>query len=359
MKIADIPRLRLRCQHLTSAPLENPVEVVQRLTAVQAQDYYGALWALGLRLHNAAEADLDATFNLGAILRTHVLRPTWHFVTPEDIRWLLQLTAPRVHMRCGTGYRQLDLDEKTRQRCHEVLIQALHGGRHLTRHELGQALDKAGIKNAETGRRLTYIVMSAELDGVLCSGPRRGKQFTYALLDEWVPPAHPRTPDEALAELTRRYFVSHGPATVHDFANWSGLTVADGRTGLDIVQNDLDCAEIDGQTYWFSPDPPPEVEHPPRAFMLSVFDEYGIGYKDRAAIANDEVSAQLGNLGNALTYVLVLDGQLIGSSRRTLQKDVVTIQLNSFRPLNAAEHQAVAEAAQRFGAFLQKSVLIK
>ena len=330
--------------------------MVRWLTAVQSQDYYGAQWALGLRLQNAVAADLDSAFNTGAILRTHILRPTWHFVAPEDIRWLLQLTAPRVHIRCGTGYRQLELDEKTRRRCQDVLTKALAGGKHLTRSELGKALHEAGIKNAESGRRLTYIVMSAELDGILCSGPRRGKQFTYALLEEWVPPAPERTHEEALAELTRRFFFSHGPATVYDFAKWSGLTVGDGRIGLTLVQKELEHAEIDDQTYWFSPDIPPESNNPPRAYLLSVFDEYNIGYKDRSAIATDAVSTQLGNMGNALTYILVLDGQLIGSSRRTLQKETVTIELNSFVPLDPAARQAIVAAAQQFGTFLEMRV---
>lgn len=356
MKPADIPHLRLRCQHLSSAPLEKPVEVVRWLTAVQAQDYSGAKWALGLRLQNPVEADLDAAFNSGALLRTHVLRPTWHFVTPQDIRWLLKLTAPRVHAINAYGYRQTELDKVTLQRSEEVLIQALAGGKHLTRAELGQALKQAGFKNTESGLRLTAIVMSAELNGTLCSGPRRGKQFTYALLEEWVPPAPERTDEEALAELTRRFFLSHGPATVYDFANWSGLTVADGRTGLAIVQNELERAEIDYDTYWFSPNiPTASVDHP-RAHILSVYDEYGIGYKDRSAIASEAVSARLVGLGNALSYLIVLDGQIIGTSRRTLQKQTVTIELNSFVPLTPDAQQAVVAAAQRFGAFLEMRV---
>ncbi|MCB8946684.1 MAG: AlkZ family DNA glycosylase [Ardenticatenaceae bacterium] len=358
MKLSNIAQLRLRCQHLASAPLNEPVDVVRWLTAVQAQDYYGAKWALGLRLPNAVEADLDAAYNAGAILRTHVLRPTWHFVAPEDIRWLLQLTGPRVHAKNGTAYRQTELDEKTRHRCYEVLAKALQNGRYLTRHELGEALQKAGIKNAESGRRLTYIVMSAELDGILCNGPRRGNQFTYALLEEWVSPAPERTHDEALAELTRRFFLSHGPATEYDFANWSGLTLADGRTGLDIVQKELEQAEIDGQTYWFSPEIPTEVKRPSRAYILSVFDEYFIGYKDRRAIMNAEADALLGNLGNALTYILVLDGQVIGTCRRTLQKDTATIEVDSLRPLTSDDQEVITAAAQRYGRFFGREAVI-
>lgn len=355
MKLSEIPQLRLRCQHLTSAPLADPVAVVRWLTAVQAQDYNGALWALSLRLKNSAAAELDALFNAGAILRTHVLRPTWHFVAPEDIRWLLQLTGPRVLGINASMYRQLGLDEATLQRSLEVISQALQGGQHLTRAELGEALQETNIAGT-SGQRLTYVVMHAEQHGVICSGPRRGKQFTYALLDEWVPPAPERTRDEALAELTRRYFLSHGPATVYDFANWSGLMLSDGRIGLSLVQNELDHTEIDGQTYWFAPDPPQAIAHPPRAFILSVFDEYTIGYKDRRAIASELVSERLGNLGNALTYLLVLDGQVVGSCRRTLQKASATVEANSFLPLTPDDQQAIAAAARRFGTFLQLPV---
>lgn len=358
MTSLNTPSLRLRGQHLSSAPLPDPAAVVRWLTAVQAQDYYGALWALGLRLPQTVQADLDAAFNAGAMLRTHVLRPTWHFIAPEDIRWLLQLTGPRVHLRCGAGYRQLDLDEATRQRGYEPLIQALAGGNHLTRAELGHALTQAGFKNMESGRRLTYIIMSAEQDGILCSGPRRGKQFTYALLEEWAPPAPEKTHEEALAELTKRYFLSHGPATEYDFANWSGLTVTDGRSGINLVQKELAHTTIDDQTYWFSPDVPPETAQPPRAYILSVFDEYFIGYKDRSAIASEHVSAELGNLGNGLTYLLVLDGQAIGSCRRTLHSETVAIEINSFIPLNDGQRQAIEQAADRFAAFLELDVAL-
>ncbi len=357
MKLSDIPQLRLRYQHLSSAPFTDPVEAVRWLTAVQAQDYYGAQWALALRLQNTVDAELDALFNAGTILRTHVLRPTWHFVLPEDIRWLLQLTGPRVLGVNASMYRQLGLDETTLRRSLDMVAQALQGGQHLTRAELGEALQEASITGT-SGQRLTYVVMHAEQHGVICSGPRRGKQFTYALLDEWVPPAPERSRDEALAELARRYFFSHGPATVYDFANWSGLTLADGRTALTLTQSDLDRAEIDGQTYWFAPNPPPEIDQPPRAFILSVFDEYTIGYKDRRAIATAEVSARLGNLGNALTYLLVLDGQVIGSCRRTLQKETVTIEVDSFQPLTPDGQQAVMAAVQRFSLFLEREAVI-
>ena len=222
----DIAQQRLIKQRLAADHFEKPAEVVDWLVAVQAQDYAGAKWALGLRLHDAHDADLDRAFNAGSILRTHVMRPTWHFVTPIDIRWLLTLTAPRVHAANAHRYRELELDDATLKRSRKVLTKTLQGGQHLTREELGEALENAGIAEAK-GQRLAYMVMAAELDGLICSGPRRGKQFTYALLEERVQPGATLTHDEALATFTRRYFTGHGPATVQDFAKWSGLTIAD------------------------------------------------------------------------------------------------------------------------------------
>jgi hypothetical protein len=187
----DIAHQRLINQHIAAAPFEKPSDVVNWLVAVQAQDYFGAKWALGLRLQDAHDAEIDRAFNAGSILRTHVMRPTWHFVMPTDIRWLLALTAPRVHAVNAHRYRELELDDATLKRSRKVLTKALQGEKQLTRDELRDALQAAKI--AADGQRLAYIVMAAELDGLICSGARRGKQFTYALLDERVPPARPET----------------------------------------------------------------------------------------------------------------------------------------------------------------------
>jgi len=250
MASLDIAQQRLYHQRLIADPFEKPVDVVDWLVAVQAQDYFGAKWALGLRLRDAHDADLDRAFNAGEILRTHMLRPTWHFVTPIDIRWLLALTAPRVNAANAAMYRKLELDNATLKRGYKAMTKALQSGQHLTREELSEALGKAGI--AATGQRLAYIVMHAELDGLICSGPRRGKQFTYALLEERVPPVAPLKRAEALATLTQRYFASHGPAMAQDFAKWSGLTTADAKLGLDMVGTQLQRETLNGAEYWFS-----------------------------------------------------------------------------------------------------------
>jgi DNA glycosylase AlkZ-like len=357
MPLSDIARHRLHNQHITSAPFAKPGDVVSWLVAVQAQDYAGAKWALGLRLQQGArDADIDRVFNAGAILRTHVLRPTWHFVTPADIRWLLALTAPRVHAVNAHRYRQLELDDAALKRSRKVLMKALQGGKLLTRDELRDALQAAKI--ATDGQRLAYMLMHAELGGIICSGPRRGKQFTYALLEERVPPAPTPQRAEALAEFARRYFTSHGPATVQDFAKWSGLTSADAKRGLEAVKDQLQHEVLNSNEYWSSPTLSPVKAVSPTAYLLSVYDEYITGYKDRSMIGKPEVAAKLFTMGNALTAVVVVDGQIVGTWRRTLNKETVVVEISSFTQLTKAEQRSVVAAAQRYSEFLEKPVAL-
>ena len=245
---------RLRNQKLVRSDLRDPVEIIAWLGAVQSQDYPGAKWALKLRVHGSpgfSDADLDRAFDEGAILRTHVLRPTWHFVAPADIRWMQALTGPRVQARSDPYCRKLGLDKAVLARSRRVLERSLGGGKHLTRAALGAALTRAGITVDNLG--LSFLMMAAELDQVICSGPRQGKQFTYALLDERAPRARVLEADEALAELTKRYYASHGPATVRDFVWWSGLTVKQAKAGLEMVGRAAASETVDGVTYWSVP----------------------------------------------------------------------------------------------------------
>ena len=352
----DIARQRLRNQRITEGKLRTPSEVVGWLGAVQAQDYAGAKWALGMRLQNATDDAVDQAFAEGAILRTHLLRPTWHFVTPADIRWMLALTAPRVHAANATMYRKLELDNALFKRSNAALVKALHGGQQLTRDELREALERAGVATAGE-LRMGYLLMPAELDGLVCSGARRGKQFTYALLEERVSPAKPLAHAAALTELARRYFISRGPATVQDFAKWSGLTLADARHGLEAVQTQLQHEMVDGQTYWFSTSMPAK-ESSPTAYLLSIYDEYISGYKDRSAIGSPRHAARLSAMGNALTYIVILDSQIVGTWKRTFKKEAVVIEINLFIRLTKTQNRAIAVAAERYGAFLNLPVVM-
>ncbi len=346
---------RLYNQHLEGQKFQTPGEVVAWLGAVQAQEYALAKWALGLRMEQATDDGVEQAFNDGAILRTHVMRPTWHFVTPADIHWILELTAPRVHQFNAYMYRKLELDDALLRRSSVVIASALEGGKHLTRAELGAALAQAGIDTAD-GMRLGYIVHYAELERIVCSGSRRGKQHTYALLDERAPRARRLSRDEALAEITLRFFTSHGPATVKDFSWWSGLTVADVKAGLAMLGSRLLHEEIDGQTYWFSASLSP-IEAPPlRGHLLPVYDEYTIAYKNHSAVL-DPMYAELVKDG-FFTSAFALRGEIIGMWRRTFSRKSVVIESAPFRPFTAAEREAFAEATQRFGAFLGMPVVV-
>src|SRR6266545_1542507 len=246
----DITSYRLHNQRLSQTNLTNPAEVVNWLGAVQSQDFTGAKWAIGLRTSGLTEADVDRAFAEGSILRTHVMRPTWHFVTPADIRWMLALTAPRVRALLAYNDRQLEIDKVTLKKSDDVLAKTLGGGKQLTRLELGTALQKSKINTDDL--RLTHLVMHAELSGVICSGARQGKQFTYALLEERVPPAKVLEHDEAVVELARRYFTSHGPAILKDFIWWSGLSSIDAKRGLEAIKPELEHEVINDETYWFA-----------------------------------------------------------------------------------------------------------
>ena len=344
----DITRTRLRNQRLSGGRFERPEDVVRWLGAVQAQDYAGAKWALGLRMQRVRDADIEAAFRDGRILRTHVMRPTWHFVAPEDIRWMLTLTAPRVRAATAVYNRRLELDATVFRRSQRAIVRALRGGRQLTRQELNVVLQRAGIH--AQGVRLAFIVMQAELDAVICSGARRGKQFTYALVDEWVPMSRPRSRDDALAELARRYFTSHGPAQVHDFAWWSGLTVTDARAGLATVEKELARETIDGRTYWFSSSVR-TLNASRNAYLLPLFDEYLIAYKDRrAALDTSRWTRTVSR--DPFSAPIVVDGQVVGGWKRIQKGDSVGIALTLFAPLDNRDVAAITSAARAYTRFL-------
>jgi hypothetical protein len=325
--------------------------MVQRLVAVQAQDFAGAKWALGLRLVGVDDAEVERAFNAGEILRTHVLRPTWHFVSPADIRWLLMLTGPRVQARNATRCRELGLDAKVLRRGVGVIARALERERALTRDALREVLKRARIPTAGD-QRLAYLLMHAELEGVICSGPRQGKQFTYALLEQRVAPVDAITRDEALARLAERFFATRAPAGVHDFAKWSGLTVSDARRGLEAARASLVEVVADGKSLWTPPRTPSTRRSAPRAHLLSLFDEYISSYRDRSAIVAPEHERRLVGQGNSLLWVIALEGRVVGTWRRVLARNDVRAEATLFVRPSASDRKALDAAAQRYGRHL-------
>ncbi len=322
--------------------------MVRLLGAVQAQEYPYSKWALALRMRRTADAVVEQAFASGAILRTHLMRATWHFVTPADIRWILALTGPRVRAALAGYDRKLGIDGAVIKRATRAIARALSGGAQLTRAELKVVLTGAGVRVDDT-QRLSHVIMHAELTGQICSGARRGKQFTYALLDDRVPPAPAREREEALAELARRYFESHGPAQIQDFVWWSGLRAGDARAGLAMSRQFLADEIVDGRQYWFSASIGP-VRAPRRAaFLLGPYDEYLIAYKDRsAAIEAGTWKAAAGR--DPYAAPVVLDGQVVGGWRRT-GDDPVSITLDMVRRLDRSDTRLIEEAAERYGRY--------
>jgi hypothetical protein len=358
MKFSDIPHQRLLNQHIARQTFRKAEEVVHWLGAVQAQDYAAAKWAVAQRTKGLADGDLDKALADASIIRTHVMRPTWHFVAPEDIRWLLALTAPRVKAALAFMDRQLEMDKATLKQSRTVFIKALQDGRQLTREEFKPVFEKAGIETGDL--RMGHLLMHAELDAIICSGPRRGKQFTYALLDERVPATKTLSREQALAELTHRYFTSHGPATEEDFMWWCGLTRADVKNGIEAVKRELEQEVIDGKTYWFAASMPRAKSNSLIAYLLPNYDEYVVGYTDRDAIFDPIHSENLDARQNPLfQHGIVINGQIAGTWKRTLKKDGVEIELNPFAPLTKEEKKAVTAMAEKYGEFLGLKVVMR
>ncbi len=351
---SDIISYRLFNQQIAETNFTKPAEIVTWLGAMQAQEYAMSKWSIGMRIPSLKDADVEKAFNEGAILRTHVLRPTWHFVTPADIRWILALSAPRVHAFNAYYYRKEGLDKKIFKKCNDVLVKSLQGGKFLTRTALQSELSKVKI-NAD-GVKLGLLMMQAELDGIICSGPRQGKQFTYALLEERAPAGKPLTRKEALAELTRRYFISRGPATLQDYAWWSGLTIKEVTEGVSLLGKLITSEKINGQEYFFAAGQP--TIKPNRkwqtCFLMADYDEYGISYKDRSAIFSSKKIAGANNAREAnfvFNRMIIVGGKIVGAWKPGVAKKGVTVETVFFEDLAKAKQQQVAKAIKRYTSF--------
>jgi hypothetical protein len=313
----NVAAQRLRHQLLDGTRAATPHEVVSHLGCVQAQDYLGALWAVGARTRSGTEADVERALAEGTIVRTWPLRGTLHFVAAEDVYWILDFLAPRAIRR------QRALDERLLPRCRTAARRALSGGNALTRTELYAALPP--------GDRLQMVWRLAH-EKVICFGPRRGKQQTFVLLDEWVPPSRTRVPADPLAELARRYFASHGPATAEDFAWWAGLPLSEARR--------------------VTPSFAPTSARAASVHLLPPFDEYTVAYTDRGDILDPAFAKRVNAGGGMLNAVIVSHGRVIGTWKRTLSRNSVTVTPSLFRDLTAAEQRALERQIARYGAFL-------
>jgi Winged helix DNA-binding domain len=348
-----IAHARLRNSRLVGTRLDRPEDVVGWFGAVQSQDVPGALWGVAQRL--AAETTIDAVgaaMDDGRIVRTHAMRPTWHFVRPEDLRWIQALTGPRVHRQNGGIARREGLDDATFARAEDAMSDALAGGHALTRDELGRAMASAGIDAGE-GVRLAYLAMHAELQAIIANGPRRGAKATYMLADERVPPTPPKSREDALAELAIRYFRSHGPALAHDMAWWSGLTVGDVRGAAELAGDALEQQTIDGKVYWAAAGMfEPAAIDAPLVQLLPNYDEYLGSYTDYDPIF-DPALPRARNVADVLgAHIVVRDGFVVGGWRRAIARDRAKVTVTLLLSLTAGEQAALERAAAGYGRFL-------
>jgi hypothetical protein len=353
-----ISRRRLWSSGLTGTHFVAPDEVVRRHGAMQAQEYALGKWAIGQRARGLVDQDLDRALSAGSIIRTHVLRPTWHFVARDDLRWLLALTGPRVQRHNAPRCRELGLDHRTLHRCESVVASALEGGNHLTRNEIAGVLDAAGIDRS--GQRLPYILMHCELEAVICSGGLSGKQHTYALVDERVPKDGSFDRDDALAELVRRYLAGHGPASVQDLRWWSSLTVADVREGLGLLGSDAVSEEIDGITFWSLAASGRGPVSGGGLQLLHAFDELIVGYTQSRFFGDpraEEARAAWKDRGAPRGLVLH-DGGIAGLWRRSVRQDAVAIEAFLYERTSPRRARAVEEEAAEFGRFLESETSV-
>ena len=346
----DIARWRLRSQYLVWPQATSAGDVVGSLLAVQAENPRQAAWAVASRTRDPDEADLAALLDSGAVVRTHVLRPTWHFVRAEDIGWLLDLTGPRVRRLTGQQLRDAHgLDERSIERGVAAVVQALASRGHLTRAQLADQLRPNGIP--VSGMLLMSLLAHAELDGVICSGRVVDGEHTYAVMDDRVPVRRRLGRLEALAELALRYFTGHGPATERDLAYWATLTLTDVRAGLQEVRDRLHSFTHDGRTFWHAPGDPPDGKQEPAGHLLQILDETYRGYQDSRWVLDAAGNVPRGR--ETATGMALVDAQLIASMRRTVATEHVQFDLRPYRALTVPEIEALDDAARRYGRYLR------
>jgi len=354
MNLKDIAKTRLINQQIARTQFKSVKEIIGWMGAMQAQDYNMAKWAAGVRLPGSTEKMIDEAVSSGKIIRTHILRPTWHFVLPEDLNWMIELAAPRFKTSFKSRWKSMGLTETIFKKSNSIIEKALARGKHLTREELLSQLQKAKIPTGE--QKIFHLMFRAELEGIICSGFIKNKKQTYALLCERVPKSKVLKKDEALTRLAQKYFSSHGPATLQDFVWWSGLKVADARQGLEMTKSEFISEKIDEQTYWFSDSSGKSKTNKKSVYLLPAYDEFIISYKDRsAAIPIEDKKKAISNNG-IFRPTIVINGQVAGIWKRTMKEDKIIIETNFFHSPDESMKSSVRSAAAKYGDFFNKKI---
>jgi Winged helix DNA-binding domain len=356
MEKSNILMQRLLNQHILGGQFEKPEDMVRWMTAVQAQDFLSSLWAIGIRVKNVFESDIEDAIANKTIVRTWLLRGTLHFVSSQDIRWILDLISPRIiASNANVLKKHLQLDSNVFEKSRDVIIQALEGGKHLIRKDLYDKLKSANISVSDL--RGIHILHRLALEGIICYGPRDGKQHTFVLLDEWIPKSKIMSRENALGELALRYFNSHGPSTLQDFRWWSGLTDSDARKGLNKNKSKLLSEDINNQTYWFS-----NIKDTKDSYLVSQllpdFDEYIVGYKDRSHLVNG-ISNNMDLNEFIFNPTIIVNGEIVGTWKHRFKAGTVKILLKPFKSLDNEKIRSIKEAATAYGNFINMRVSIE
>jgi hypothetical protein len=282
------------------------------------------------------------------------MRPTWHLIVPEDVSWLLELTAPRIRSAAKSRHRELEIDDRLVAKSNKLIERALEGKKHKTREELMDILEDAGIK--ARNQRSSHLMFCAELDGIVCSGEMRNKEQTYALLRERVPEIKKIDREEALSILARKYFTSHCPASVQDFAWWSGLSLGDCRKAIEMIKSGFNSEKAGEIVYWFPESTAAVSGYRDTAHLLPAFDEYIIAYRDRSASLVMAHNKKAVSDNGVFRAIVVINGLVKGVWKRTIKKDTAFIEMNLFHPLNKKQMKGIEKAGERYGEFLGKKI---
>ena len=352
--VTDPARYRLYSQQIVESRFKRPKDLVGWMGAMQAQDFAMVKWGIGVRLPNVSETEIERAIDKGEIIRTHLLRPTWHCVSADDIYWMLELTAPKIKASMKSRHRELELDHAVIAKSKKIIEKALGRTKCLIREDLIAECEKGLIPT--DNNRASHLLMLAELDGLVCSGELKGRKQTYALLEDRVPKTQSLSRHEALARLATKYFTSHGPASLRDFVWWSGLSVVDAKLALEAVKPAFLSETVGSQTYWFADSKCVSVSSREEVHLLPAFDEFIISYTDRSSsLRNMDHAKAIFNNG-IFRPVVIVNGRVEGTWKRTLEKGRVVIRLEPFDRPSKQRLRMIQEASERYGTFLEKEI---
>jgi hypothetical protein len=354
MNLHDISILRLINQQIAVSKFNTVKEIAGWMGALQAQDFKMSKWAFGVRLKGSKEPAINKAIDSGEIIRTHLLRPTWHFSSSGDVSWLLELTAAQIKASAKSRDKQLGLTDSIFRKSNNIIEKSLRNGDHLTREELVSQLISANIDVGEN--RASHLLLRAEMEGIICSGRLKDDKQTYVLLPLWIPKTKSFYRDEALKELARRYFTSHGPATLQDFNWWSGLSSSDSKLALELNKADLHSEVIENQSYWFADSSILPKKDPDEIYLLPAYDEFLISYRDRSAsLPSSNQSKAVSN--NGIFYpTIVKSGRILGTWKHSANRERVILEMNIFDKHDPGKELDFTEAAARYAKFINKEV---